>query len=138
MIQTSQISPSLPTQKLCKQVIESAGLGLLDFHSVLPSSRSMAKGSQLSQLKSALSQAGVTKSQPGSKRKRSRNEDVDKERRAAKLREIQQKMNPFDVQVTKTKHDTGGRRIKGAVGRPAQSKQAGIQQVCRRSIFYHR
>ena len=95
----------------------------------------MAKGSQLSQLKSALSQAGVTKSQPGNKRKRSKNEDVDKERRAAKLREIQQKMNPFDVQVTKTKHDVGGRRIKGAVGRPAQSKQAGIQQVRRQSNF---
>jgi nucleolar protein 14 len=111
------------------------GLGLLNFHSVLPSSHSMAKGSQLSQLKSALSQAGATKSQSGSKRKRSKNEDVDKERRAAKLREIQQKMNPFDVQVTKTKHDTGGRKIKGAVGRPAQSKQAGIQQVRRRSSF---
>jgi len=111
------------------------GLGLLNFRSVLPSSRSMAKGSQLSQLKSALSQAGVTESQPGSKRKRSKNEDVDKDRRAARLREIQQKMNPFDVQVTKTKHDVGGRKIKGAVGRPAQSKQAGIQQVRRQSNF---
>ena len=89
----------------------------------------MAKGSQLSQLKSALSQAGVTKNQQGTKRKRSKNENVDKERRAAQLREIQQKMNPFDVQVAKTKHDVGGRKIKGAVGRPAQSKQAGIQQV---------
>jgi len=88
----------------------------------------MAKGSQLSQLKSALSQAGVTKNQQGTKRKRSKNENVD-ERRAAQLREIQQKMNPFDVQVAKTKHDVGGRKIKGAVGRPAQSKQAGIQQV---------
>ena len=107
------------------------GLGLLDFHSVLPASCSMAKGSQLSQLKSALSQAGVTKSHSGNKRKRSNNEDADKERRAAKLRDIQQKMNPFDVQVTKVKHDVGGRRIKGAVGRPAQSKQAGIHQVRR-------
>ena len=89
----------------------------------------MAKGSQLSQLKSALSQAGVTKPQPGRKRKRSKNEDVDKEKKAAKLREIQQKMNPFDVQITKTKHDVGGRRIKGVVGRPAQSRQTGIQQV---------
>lgn len=95
----------------------------------------MVKGSQLSQLKSALSQAGVTKSQPGSKRKRSKNEDVDKERTAAKLREIQQKMNPFDVQVTKMKHDVGGRKVKGAVGRPAQSKQAGIQQVRREPKF---
>lgn len=91
----------------------------------------MAGGSQLSQLKSALSQAGVTKPQQGNKRKRSTNEDVDKGRRTAKIREIQQKMNPFDLQVTKTKHDVGGRKIKGAVGRPAQSHQAGIQQACR-------
>ena len=98
----------------------------------------MAKGSQLSQLKSALSQAGATNSQLGRKRKRSKNEDVDKERKAAKLREIQQKMNPFDVQAAKTKHDVGGRKVKGSVGRPAQSKQAGIQQVCRNPIFYNR
>lgn len=106
-----------------------SAVGSQNFHSVPPSSRSMAKGSQLSQLKSALSQAGVTKSQPGNKRKRPKNEDADKDRRAAKLREIQQKMNPFDVQVAKVKHDVGGRKIKGAVGRPAQSKQAGIQQA---------
>ena len=95
----------------------------------------MAKGSQLSQLKSALSQAGVTKHQPGNKRKRSKNEDVDKERRTAKLREIQQKMNPFDVQVAKVKHDVGGRKVKGSVGRPAQSRQAGIQQVRGVALF---
>lgn len=95
----------------------------------------MAKGSQLSQLKSALSQAGVTKPPQGNKRKRSKNEDVDRDKRAAKLREIQQKMNPFDIQVTKTKHDVGGRRIKGAIGRPAQSKQVGIQQVRASSTF---
>lgn len=95
----------------------------------------MVKGSQLSQLQSALSQAGVTKPQQGSKRKRSANEDVDRERRAAKLREIQQKMNPFDIQVTKTKHDVGGRKIKGTVGRPARSRQAGIQQVRGCSTF---
>lgn len=95
----------------------------------------MAKGSQLSQLKSALSQAGATNPQPRGKRKRPRNEDVDKERRAAKLREIQQKMNPFDVKATKIKHDVGGRKIKGSVGRPARSKQAGIQLVCRYPSF---
>lgn len=48
---------------------------------------------------------------------------------AARLKEIQQKMNPFDVKVTKVKHDVGGRKIAGTVGRPAQSKQAGIEQV---------
>lgn len=90
----------------------------------------MAKGSQLSQLKSAISQAGLS-SQPqaGNKRKRSQNEEKDRERRAAKLREIQEKFNPFDVKVTKLKHDVGGRKLKGVVGKPAQSKQAGIEQV---------
>ena len=94
----------------------------------------MAKGSQLSQLKSALSQAGLSKQpQNGKKRKRSVLDEKEKERKSAKLREIQQKMNPFDVKVTKVKHDVGGRKIIGTTGRPAQSKQAGIEQV---SFFF--
>jgi nucleolar protein 14 len=93
----------------------------------------MAKGSQLSQLKSALSQAGISKTQNGKKRKRSHSIDQDKIKKAAKLQEIHKKLNPFDVKVTKLKHDVGGRKIKGSKGQPAQSKQAGIQQV---RIFY--
>lgn len=90
----------------------------------------MAKGSQLSQLKSALAQAGISKaSQHGKKRKRSGSVDQDKIKKAAKLQEIHQKLNPFDVKVTKLKHDIGGRKIKGTKGQPAHSKQAGIQQV---------
>ncbi|THH27646.1 hypothetical protein EUX98_g6552 [Antrodiella citrinella] len=91
----------------------------------------MAKGSQLSQLKSALTQAGLAQQpQNGKKRKRTGSvlDDKEKERRATKLKEIQQKMNPFDMKVTKLKHDVGGRKIAGLVGRPAQSKQAGIEQ----------
>ena len=57
-------------------------------------------------------------------------EKRDKEKKAAKLKDIQQKLNPFDVKVTKLKHDVGGRKIIGTTGRPAQSKQAGIEQVC--------
>ncbi|KAI0068542.1 Nop14-like protein [Artomyces pyxidatus] len=88
----------------------------------------MAKGSQLSQLKSALSQAGISKApQNGKKRKRSQNEEKDQIKRAARLQEIHQKLNPFDVKVTKLKHDVGGRKLKGVTGRPAQSKQAGIE-----------
>lgn len=92
----------------------------------------MAKGSQLSQLKSALSSAGITgQPQPnGKKRKRSGSTVQDKEKKAAKLNEIHQKLNPFDVKVTKLKHDVGGRKLKGVTGRPAQSRQAGIEQVC--------
>lgn len=91
----------------------------------------MAKGSQLSQLKSALAQAGVSKQNQsnGKKRKRSVLDEKEKERKAAKLRDIQQKMNPFDVKVTKLKHDVGGRKIAGTMGKPAQSKQAGIERV---------
>ncbi|OSX59348.1 hypothetical protein POSPLADRAFT_1172633 [Postia placenta MAD-698-R-SB12] len=89
----------------------------------------MAKGSQLSQMKAALNQAGLSRPQQnGKKRKRAAPEERDKEKKAAKLKEIQQKLNPFDVKVTKLKHDVGGRKIVGTVGRPAQSKQAGIEQ----------
>lgn len=90
----------------------------------------MAKGSQLSQLKSALSQAGITGNpQQGKKRKRTKSVEKDKEKKASKLEEIHKRLNPFDVKVTKLKHDVGGRKIKGVVGRPAQSRQAGIEQV---------
>jgi nucleolar protein 14 len=90
----------------------------------------MGKGSQLSQLKSALSQAGLSRQpQPGRKRKRAQNEERDNAKRAARLHEIQQKLNPFDIKVTKLKHDVGGRKLKGVSGKPAQSKQAGIDAV---------
>lgn len=91
----------------------------------------MVKGSQLSQLKSALNSAGIT-GQPqknGKKRKRTTSHDQDKDKKAAKLNEIHQKLNPFDTKVTKLKHDVGGRNLKGIAGKPAQSKQAGIEQV---------
>lgn len=90
----------------------------------------MAKGSQLSQLKVALSQAGISGNQSnGKKRKRSSVlNERDKEKKAARLDEIHKKLNPFDVKVTKLKHDVGGRRVKGAIGKPAQSRQAGIEQ----------
>lgn len=90
----------------------------------------MAKGSQLSQLKSALSQAGLSRQpQNSKKRKRTAPDERDKEKKAVKLKEIHQKLNPFDVKVTKLKHDVGGRKIAGTTGRPAKSKQAGIEQV---------
>ncbi|KAI0322492.1 Nop14-like protein [Amylostereum chailletii] len=89
----------------------------------------MAKGSQLTQLKSALSTAGITKPQQSSKkRKRAQTEEKDRTKRTEKLNEIHQKLNPFDVKVTKLKHDVGGRKLKGVTGRPAQSRQAGIDQ----------
>ena len=88
----------------------------------------MAKGSQLTQLKTALSQAGVTSR--SKKRKHSVALERDKEKRAAQLDEIQRRLNPFDVKVTKLKHDVVGRKLKGITGKPARSKQVGIEQVC--------
>lgn len=94
----------------------------------------MARGSQFKQLKSALHSAGLTQQPQGAKkRKRAAPTERDKEKKAAKLKDIQQKLNPFDVKVTKLKHDVGGRKIIGTTGRPAQSKQAGIEQVRRAS-----
>ncbi|KAG1796802.1 Nop14-like protein [Suillus plorans] len=82
----------------------------------------MTKGSQLSQLKSALCQAGISKApQNGKKRKRSGSIDEDKFRKALHK-------NPFDTKVTKLKHDIGGRKVKGSKGKPAERKQAGMEQ----------
>ena len=93
-------------------------------------------GSQLTQLKSALASAGLSRqSQPtgrkSQKRKRTNTaEEPDKDKRANKLKEIHTKLNPFDTKETKLKHDVGGRKLKGVIGRPGKSKQAGIEQAC--------
>jgi len=88
-------------------------------------------GSQLAQLKSALSQAGLSRqSRPNNKkRKRSETSVSDKEKKQAKLQAISQRLNPFDVQVTKLKHDIPGEKVKGVRGRPGVSKQIGLDQV---------
>ena len=91
---------------------------------------SMAKGSQLTQLKSALSQAGLSRqTQQSKKKKREKSRDGTKNKRAEKLQEIHDRLNPFDVKVTKLKQDVGGRKLKGLTGKPSASKQAGLEQV---------
>ncbi|KAG8936172.1 nucleolar complex protein 14 [Tulasnella sp. 418] len=91
-------------------------------------------GSQLSQLKAALSQAGLSrKSQPSTNKKKRSSGSIlktkaDKAKDAAKLAAIQQKLNPFDVKVTKVKNEVKGQKLKGVIGRPGMSKQAGIEQ----------
>ena len=90
----------------------------------------MSKGSQLSQLKSALNQAGLN-NRPSSSKKRKHvgPQEYDKDKKAKKLKEIHAKLNPFDIQVTKLKHDVPGRKVKGVTGRPQESRQVGIEQV---------
>lgn len=93
----------------------------------------MGKSSQLSQLKSAVSQAGPSRQpQSGRKRRYTQNEEKDNAKRTARLREV---LNQFDVKVTKLKHDVGGRKLRGVSGKPAQSKQAGIEAVSRVHIL---
>lgn len=89
----------------------------------------MAKGSQLSQLKSALAKADLSRTSHSKKRKSASAQPRDKNERTAKIQEIHEKLNPFDLKVTKLKHDVGGRKIKGAVGRPLVSRQAGLEKV---------
>lgn len=91
----------------------------------------MAKTSQLKQLKSALSSAGLSRNSQSQKHKKRSGEGVaiEKAKKAAKLEAIQRRLNPFDERVTRVKHDVGGRKLKGVVGRPGVSRLAGLEQV---------
>ncbi|KAG9015567.1 nucleolar complex protein 14 [Tulasnella sp. JGI-2019a] len=92
-------------------------------------------GSQLSQLKSALQSAGLsrTSSPKSSGKKRKRGEQTgaptsaEKDKRAARLETITRKLNPFEDKVTKVKRDVPGQKVKGVRGRPGVSKQAGLE-----------
>ncbi|KAG8777045.1 nucleolar complex protein 14, partial [Serendipita sp. 397] len=92
-------------------------------------------GSQLKQLKAAINTSGVSRNHSDSRKRKRRSHSggsgsvVDhRDKRAEKLREIHETFNPFDVKVEKLKHDTGGRKIKGTIGKPGASKQAGLEQ----------
>ena len=124
----SQVQMGVGKQRVVAPHRGGRSVCLRDKRDYLSQVHHMAKGSQLSQLKSALSQAGVN-GPNGKKKKSTPLTEHAKVKKAAKLREIQQRLNPFDVKVTRLKHDIGGRRIRGTMGRPAQSKQAGMQQV---------
>lgn len=87
-------------------------------------------GSQLAQLKTALHSTGISREGGSNARKRKRGSDTSQQQRAARIEEITSKLNPFDLKVTKPKHDIAGKKVKGVMGRPAASKQMGLQQVC--------
>ena len=42
--------------------------------------------------------------------------------------------NPFDLKVTKLKHDVIGRRPKGMIGKPAVAKKKSIESVRRKHL----
>lgn len=97
----------------------------------------MAKGgSQLAQLKSHVRSAGISdrRQQSNASKKRKRGQAASERDEAAARREAlakissDRKFNPFDEKVTRVKHDVLGKKVKGAVGRPALAKQGGLAQ----------
>lgn len=90
--------------------------------------------SQLSQLKAALTNSGLDRKSISKKDKKTFKKggarETDRQKKFDKLDDIRKGLNKFDEKETRIKHDVGGRSIKGAVGRPSASKQAGLDQVC--------
>ncbi|TYJ55430.1 hypothetical protein B9479_003933 [Cryptococcus floricola] len=88
--------------------------------------------SQLAQLKSALSSAGLNRQSHSKKDKKAFKKggarETDRQKKIDKLDEIRRNLNKFDERETKVKHDVGGRNLKGVTGRPSSSKQAGLEQ----------
>ncbi|KAI9289340.1 nucleolar protein 14 [Umbelopsis sp. AD052] len=87
-------------------------------------------GSALKRLKNSLKTAGIigqTSRASLSKKdkKRGNPSEVGKHDRAEKLNLIKGEMNPFEMKVTNTKFEVLGRKVKGAVGKPALTKQVG-------------
>jgi len=87
-------------------------------------------GSALKRLKNSLKTAGIIG--PGSRastskknKKRGNPSEVGKHDRADKLSLIKGEMNPFEMKVTNAKFEVLGRKVKGAVGKPALTKQVG-------------
>lgn len=104
--------------------------------------------SQLSQLKAALTTAGLDRRSPSKKDKRAFKKggarETDRAKTLQRLEDIRRGLNKFDERETKVctessrenelselqlKHDVGGRILKGFKGRPSASKQAGLEQV---------
>lgn len=91
-------------------------------------------GSALKRLKNSLKTAGIigqTSRASTSKKnkKRGNPSEVGKHDRAEKLNLIKGEMNPFEMKVTNTKFEVLGRKVKGAVGKPALTKQVGEDNV---------
>jgi len=93
--------------------------------------------SQLSQLKSALSTAGLSRQSNGKKSGGNKSSskagltNKDREKKQRKLDDIKQSLNKFDVRETKVKNHVVGRGqdVKGTSGTPSQSRQKGLEMV---------
>lgn len=97
-------------------------------------------GSALKRLKNSLKTAGIigqtSRASTSKKNKKKGNpSEVGKHDRAEKLNLIKGEMNPFEMKVTNTKFEVLGRKVKGAVGKPALTKQVGEDNVS--SLLWH-
>lgn len=96
-------------------------------------------GSQLKRLKASLKSAGVIGQPQQSKKVKKRqkqgpNGATNSDSRLTKetaLQSIREEFNPFEIKKNREKYSvSGGKRVKGVVGRPGISKQAGEEIVC--------
>lgn len=91
--------------------------------------------SQLAQLKSALSTAGLNRnSQPKSKSKSNNKAGLtnkDREKKEKRLEDIRASLNKFDVREAKVKNPVFGKgpKNKGVTGTPSQSRSRGLEIV---------
>lgn len=95
--------------------------------------------SQLSQLRNALSSAGLSRNSPSQASKsKSKGKGkagfttTDREKKEARLNAIKVSLNKFDVREEKVKNPVVGpgvRKVKGVVGTPSQSRSRGLELV---------
>jgi len=106
-------------------------------------SQHIMPGSQLKRLKASLKSAGVIGQPQQSKKakkqqKQGSNGTTNSDSRLTKetaLQSIREEFNPFEIKKNREKYSTsGGKKVKGIVGRPGISKQAGEEIVRRCSM----
>ncbi|CAG8542688.1 2598_t:CDS:10, partial [Dentiscutata heterogama] len=90
-------------------------------------------GSALKRLKSTLKEAKVighgSRSSMSKKQKRKgKPKGDDRNNTKDKLEFLKNQINPFELKVTKTKHNVLGRKVKGTQGRPGLKRQIGIEK----------
>ncbi|CAG8505790.1 27862_t:CDS:10 [Racocetra persica] len=89
-------------------------------------------GSALKRLKSTLKEAEVighgSRSNMSKKQRRKGKPKDDKNDAKSKLGFLKNQLNPFELKITKTKHNVIGRKVKGTQGRPALKRQMGIEK----------
>ncbi|CAG8476065.1 4191_t:CDS:2 [Ambispora gerdemannii] len=87
-------------------------------------------GSTLKRLKSSLKDAGLVgpglrKATSKKSRKKGNVSDAGKNLSEKRLEFIKNRVNPFEIKVTREKHEVLGRKVRGVQGRPGLKKQIG-------------